>query len=101
MDTVEKAYTGEDTAPEKFTYFEYALSEEQNKESEEYKASEKFYAEMLQKFETVSEVPADKNGKPEDGSIGLTHVIMDKSRVEAFCKDNAITPATLFLAASF
>ena len=35
MDTVEKAYTGEDTAPEKFTYFEYALSEEQKKQSEE------------------------------------------------------------------
>ena len=101
MDTVSKAYAGEETAPEKHSYFAYALEEEQNKNSESYRQGEAYYAQMLQKFESVSEIPADRQGRPEDGHIGTVESRLSRTPIDAFCKQNGITPSTLFLAASF
>lgn len=101
MDTVSRAYMGEATAAEPFTYLEYALQEERNRESDSYRESETYFSDMLRTFETVSEIPPDKKGRPEDGGIGMVEVPVERGAVDAFCRQNAVTPSSLFLAATF
>lgn len=101
MDTVSKAYMGERIDAEKFTYFEYALNENNNKESEDYHESEKYFSQLLSKFETVSEIPPDRKGRSEDGGIGVVEVLMERMAMDVFCKQNGVTPSSLFLAATF
>ena len=101
MDTVSRAYAGQETAAEKFTYFEYALGEEKSKDTDSYRQSEQYYSDMMKQFESVSEIPGDKKGRSEDGHLGIVVVPMEKTAVERFCKQNAVTPSSLFLAAAF
>ena len=99
MDTVSKAYAGEAVSAEEFDYFEYALSENNDRNSESYRLSEQYFTEMMSRFESVSEIPSDKSGRPEDGNIGIVSTILPKEPVVAFCKRRSVTPASLFLAA--
>ena len=101
MDAVSKAYAGEEPGKEKLSYFEYALNENKEKDSESYRESEKYFSDMLSKFESVSEIPADKKGRSEDGRIGVVEVPMERDTMEQFCRKNSVTPSSLFLAATF
>ncbi|MBR6400598.1 MAG: amino acid adenylation domain-containing protein [Firmicutes bacterium] len=101
MDTVSKAYSGENTEAEQLSYFDYALGESEYKESNEYHISEQYFTDMMSEFETAAEIPSDKSGRIEEGRIGTVDVMLEKGRVKNFCKEKAITPASLFLAAAF
>ncbi len=101
MDTVSKAYSGENTEVEELNYFDYALGESEYKESNEYQISEQYFTDMMSEFETAAEIPADKSGRIEEGRIGIVDVMLEKGRVKSFCQEKAITPASLFLAAAF
>ncbi len=100
IDTVSKAYDGEAVSDEEYDYFEYALSENNDRNSESYRISEKYFTDMMSMFESVSEIPSDRNGRPEDGNIGTVSAVLQKEPVVAFCKRKSVTPASLFLAAA-
>ena len=96
-----KAYSGQELTPESYTYFDYAEDEEKKKESESYSEAEKFFDEMFSKFESSSEIPADKAGIIEEGRFGESAVKIDKAFADSFCKKINVTPASFFLAALF
>lgn len=101
MDAVKQAYETGAADTEEYSYFEYSLDDEKSKESEEYAASEAYFANMLSDFENTTEMPSDISGKAENGQVGIVTELLDEEAVNNFCKENRITASTLFLASTF
>lgn len=101
MDSVKQAYETGRAEKEEYTYFDYSLDEDEFRQGEEYAASEKYFKNILSDFENTTEVPADISGRADDGKGASVSEFMDKAAVENFCKENRITPSTLFLASVF
>ena len=91
----------EGTAPEKetYTYFDFVSDQQAAEDSETFRASQAFFAEKLQTCEGASEIPADLPKTDVQGFIGEAVCPMDYDKAVAFCRQQEITPAHLFLAA--
>lgn len=101
MESVKQAYESGKADIEEYAYFDYALDEEEATGGEEYTRSEQYFNDLLSDFESTTEVPADISGKAEDGMSATVWEYVDRKSVENFCKENKITPSSLFLASSF
>ena len=101
MNQLKDVYEGKSIEAEDYTYFDYVDDEIKAEKSEEYSKAEKFFEDMLKDFESASEIPHDLNGKMEDGSLAQISMPFNMDKIEAFCTENNITPAQLFLAGSF
>ncbi|MBQ6908938.1 MAG: AMP-binding protein, partial [Synergistaceae bacterium] len=90
--------------PESYTYFDYAADEKKFEASPEYDENKKYFADMLADFESASEITTDIMGGKEDEG-GMSRVAepfnFNLKAASEFCKANNVTPAALFLAASF
>ena len=80
--------------------FDYSLEEVAVEKSHLYTEAETYFDEKIKNFDSSSALSPDINGKEEDGQLGETDISIDKLLIEEFCKDNAITPNNLFLAAT-
>ena len=92
----------EGTAVEKenYTYLDFVSDQQKAEESDTFKAAQQFFAEKLQTCEGASEIPADLPKTDQQGLIGEAVCPADYDKAAAFCRQQEITPAHLFLAAT-
>ncbi len=99
---------GRDIEAEDYTYLDFVSDQQAAEDSEAFRSAQQFFAEKLQTCEGASEIPADMTkGKASDGEptehegfIGEAVCLPDFDRINAFCRQQEITPAHLFLAAT-
>ena len=94
------ALEGKATDDESYTYLEFVTDQQKAEETEAFSSAQKFFAEKLQTCEGASEIPADLPKTDQQGWIGEEVCIPDFERATAFCRQQEITPAHLFLAAT-
>ncbi len=85
---------------ESYSYLDFVDDQQTAEESDAFKSSQQFFAEMLQTCEGASEIPADLPKSNEQGYIGEAVCPVDLEKAAAFCRAHEITPAHLFLAAT-
>ena len=94
--------TLEGNAPEKetYTYLDFANDQQAAEDSDDFRASQAFFAEKLQTCEGASEIPSDMPKTDRQGVIGEAVCKPDYEKAASFCRQQEITPAHLFLAAT-
>ena len=85
---------------ENYTYFDFVSDQQKDADSDAFKAAQQFFAEKLQNCEGASEIPADLPKTDQQGFIGEAVCTINHEKAEAFCRQQEITPAHLFLAAT-
>ena len=85
---------------ETYTYLDFVNDQQKAEDSEKYKAAQQFFAERLQTCEGASEIPADLPKSDKQGFIGEAVCPTDLDKAAAFCRQQEITPAHLYLAAA-
>ena len=85
---------------ETYTYLDFVSDQQKAEESDTFKAAQQFFAEKLQTCEGASEIPADLPKTDQQGFIGEAVCPADYDKAAAFCRQQEITPAHLFLAAT-
>ena len=91
---------GHDIEKEAYTYMDFVSDQQLAEQSDSFKASQQFFAEKLQTCEGASEIPADLPMTTAQGYIGEAVCPADFDKATAFCRQQEITPAHLFLAAT-
>ncbi len=91
---------GRSLEKESYTYLDFVTDQRRAEEGEAFRASQQFFAEMLQTCEGASEIPADLPKSEQQGFIGEAVCLPDYEQATAFCRQHEITPAHLFLAAT-
>ena len=94
------ALEGKPVEKETYTYLDFVCDQQKAEESEVFKAAQQFFAEKLQTCEGASEIPADLPNTDNQGFIGEAICPTDYEKAAAFCRQQEITPAHLFLAAT-
>ena len=97
------ALDGSPIEKENYTYLDFVADQQKAENSDQFRASQQFFAEKLQTCEGASEIPADLPKTDAQGFIGeaLCPVSSDTvAALTAFCRQQDITPAHLFLAAA-
>ena len=94
------ALEGKSVEKETYTYLDFVCDQQKAEESEAFKAAQQFFAEKLQTCEGASEIPADLPNTDNQGFIGEAICPTDYEKAAAFCRQQEITPAHLFLAAT-
>ncbi|MBQ3364034.1 MAG: amino acid adenylation domain-containing protein [Muribaculaceae bacterium] len=94
------AIEGKTVEKESYTYLDFVTDQKAAEETDAFKASQQFFAERLQTCEGASEIPADLPKNDEQGYIGEAVCPVDMERAADFCRQQEVTPAHLFLAAT-
>ena len=94
------ALEGKATDDESYTYLDFVSDQQKAEETEAFSSAQQFFAEKLQTCEGASEIPADLPKTDQQGWIGEEVCMPDFERATAFCRQQEITPAHLFLAAT-
>ncbi|MBR2206469.1 MAG: amino acid adenylation domain-containing protein [Prevotella sp.] len=94
------ALEGAAVEKENYTYLDFVSDQKKAEESDTFKAAQQFFAEKLQTCEGASEIPADLPKTDQLGFIGEAVCPADYDKAAAFCRQQEITPAHLFLAAT-
>ena len=82
------------------SYYSYIADEAQLENSGQGKQSLEYYKELFADFENASDIASDLNGNAEEGELGDARAFVDETAVDTFCRENSLTPAALFLAAT-
>ena len=85
---------------EGYDYLSFAHDQLAAEDTDAFRAAQQFFAERLQTCEGASEIPADLPKTDQQGFIGEAVCRPDFERATAFCREQEITPAHLFLAAT-
>ena len=91
---------GKTVEKETYNYLDFVADQQKAENTEEFRNAQQFFAEKLQTCEGASEIPADLPKTEEQGFIGEAVCPTDYDRAAAFCRQQEITPAHLFLAAA-
>ena len=94
------ALEGKATDDESYTYLDFVTDQQKAEDTESFTSAQQFFAEKLQTCEGASEIPADLPKTDQQGWIGEVVCKPDFERATAFCRQQEITPAHLFLAAT-
>ena len=94
------AFEGAAIEPETYTYLDFVADQQASEDSDNFRQAQQFFAERLQTCEGASEIPADLPKTDQQGFIGEAVCKPDYERAAAFCRQQEITPAHLFLAAT-
>ncbi len=97
---INAALEGNPVEKEGYTYLDFVSDQQKAEGSDEFKAAQQFFAEKLQTCEGASEIPADLPKSERQGLIGEVVCQPDYDKATAFCRQQEITPAHLFLAAT-
>ncbi|MBP3793959.1 MAG: amino acid adenylation domain-containing protein [Ruminococcus sp.] len=82
------------------SYYEYIAEQIQMEKSRKGKMAKQYYKALFRDYENASDITPDLNSDPELGSLGEATCLVDRADAESFCRENSVTPAALFLAAS-
>ena len=85
---------------ETYTYLDFVSDQQKAEGSDTFKAAQQFFAKKLQTCEGASEIPADLPKSDKQGFIGEAVCPTDMDKAAAFCRQQEITPAHLYLAAA-
>ena len=85
---------------EAYTYFDFVTDQQKAADSDAFRAAQQFFAGKLQNCEGASEIPADLSMTDEQGFVGEAVCPTNHDKVASFCRQQEITPAHLFLAAT-
>ena len=85
---------------EGYTYFNFVADQQAAEQSDDFSAAQRFFAERLATCEGASEIPTDLPKTDQQGFIGEAVCLPDFERAAAFCRQQEITPAHLFFAAT-
>ena len=85
---------------ESYNYLDFVADQQQAEQSDDFKAAQQFFAQKLATCEGASEIPADLPKNDRQGYIGEVVCPADFEKATAFCREQEITPAHLFLAAT-
>ncbi len=91
---------GKDVEKETYSYLDFVNDQQAAQESDEFKASQQFFAQRLATCEGASEIAADLPKSDVQGMIGEVVCPVDHDKVAAFGRDKEVTPAHIFLAAT-
>ena len=98
---------GQSIEHESYTYLDFVTDQQAAENTEAFHTAKDFFAEKLQTCEGASEIPADLHSTSSSdesaehtGIIGEAVCMPDFDRITAFCHEQGITPAHLFLAAT-
>ena len=91
---------GETIEEEEQSYAAYVADEKAAEGGEDYLAAKDFFKERLAAVETATEVRSDLPN-PVKGTIGKAISALDLKAIDAFCRNNNITPAHLILSAIY
>ena len=94
------ALEGKPVEKETYTYLDFVCDQQKAEDSDAFKAAQQFFAGKLQTCEGASEIPADLPNTDNQGFIGEAICPTDYEKAAAFCRQQEITPAHLFLAAT-
>ena len=94
------ALEGAAVEKENYTYLDFVSDQQKAEDSDTFKSAQQFFAEKLQTCEGASEIPADLPKTDQQGFIGEAVCPTDHDKAAAFCRQQEITPAHLFLAAT-
>ena len=97
---INSALEGQAIEKETYSYMDFVTDQQQAEQTDTFKASQEFFAEKLQTCEGASEIPADLPKTDEQGWIGEAVCPVDFDKLTAFCRQQEITPAHLFYAAT-
>ncbi len=91
---------GNSVEKETYSYLDFVTDQLAAEESDTFKASQQFFAERLATCEGASEIPGDLPKSDQQGFIGEAVCAVDHDKVAAYCRNQEVTPAHLFLAAT-
>ncbi len=91
---------GGDIEKEEYSYLDFVTDQQAAEESDTFKASQQFFAERLATCEGASEIPSDLPKSDVQGLIGEAVCAVDHDKAAAYCREQEVTPAHLFLAAT-
>ena len=94
------ALEGKAVERESYNYLDFVNDQQAAEDTDAFKQAQQFFAEKLQTCEGASEIPADLPKSDEQGFIGEAVCPADLDKAQAFCRQQEITPAHLFLAAT-
>ena len=94
------ALEGAAVEKENYTYLDFVSDQQKAEDNDTFKSAQQFFAEKLQTCEGASEIPADLPKTDQQGFIGEAVCPTDYDKAAAFCRQQEITPAHLFLAAT-
>ena len=99
LSDIEKAYDGGVLEKEELTLAEVATAEAEQRGTPAFEADKQWYAQNFDCSDTYSPLLADlEESEPKEGLLSRTMGV-DPSRVDAYCKGNAIFKSTFFTAA--
>jgi amino acid adenylation domain-containing protein len=95
---------GQAVENETYNYLDFVEDQQTAETTDEFRTSQQFFSEMLQTCEGASEIPSDlpktATAEGDHGFIGEAVCKPDFDKAIAFCRQQEITPAHLFLAAT-
>ena len=91
---------GKSVEKESYTYLDFVSDQQAAEDTDAFRASQAFFAEKLQTCEGASEIPSDLPKTERQGLIGEVVCKPDYDKAAVFCRQQEITPAHLFLAAT-
>ena len=97
---INAALEGKSIERETYSYLDFVSDQQKAEDSESFQEAQRFFAEKLQTCEGASEIPADLPKTDEQGWIGEAVCKPDFDKANAFCRQQEITAAHLFLAAT-
>ena len=98
---INAALEGQNIEQESYSYLDFVSDQQQAESGDKFRQAGQFFAEKLQTCEGASEIPADLHpSEGEQGLIGEAVCPVDMDRAAAFCRQQEVTPAHLFLAAT-
>ena len=92
-----EAYAGGELQTESYTAYDFALEEEARQQGEKYTEAEAFFDQMLE-GRTATAYPSSAEVEASTTQSGTLHKNLNVS-VSEFCRQHAITPNSLFMAA--
>ncbi|MBR2147080.1 MAG: AMP-binding protein, partial [Muribaculaceae bacterium] len=97
---ISAALEGKDVENETYSYLDFVADQQATEDSDSFKASQQFFAERLATCEGASEIPGDLPKSDAQGLIGEAVCAVDHDKAAAYCREQEVTPAHLFLAAT-
>ena len=94
------AYEGKEIESEIFDGYANALLEAENENGEEYKASEKYFNELLTQEVDSTVLTPDLNGNEDEGELVSITKNINPELIREFCADERISPNVLFMAST-
>ena len=99
LQDIDRAYHGEEIAPEEMTMIELAQNEAQQRETPAFEEAKKWYAANFDCGDTFTQFMPDLEEPERRKDSMLRTLSIDLSRVDDYCKQNGVFKSTLFTTA--